>query len=232
VYLPSDHPLHNGNIQSYTFNPEAGNRILEQVGWLDADNDPTTPRRASNVTRVPVGMSLVLNYFASSATQRHQVVDIFTQSLSQCGIGLNPIYLTAADFYAQGPSGPLFGRQFDLAAYSIGVNSLEPQCDWFTTSQIPAKSNNWVGTNITGYKNSRFDEACLAAAQTLPDDSEYSLHQEAQSIFAADLPSIPLYLRLKVAAARPDFCGFTLDPSSSSALADLEIFDYGDDCTP
>lgn len=232
VYLPSDHPLHNGNIQSYTFNPEAGNQILEQVGWLDADNDPTTPRRASNVTRVPVGTSLVLNYFTSTATQRHQVVDIFTQSLSQCGIGLNTIYLTAADFYAQGPSGPLFGRQFDLAAYSIGVNSLEPQCDWFTTSQIPAKSNNWVGTNVTGYKNSRFDEACLAAAQTLPGDPEYSLHQEAQSIFAADIPSIPLYLRLKVAATRPDFCGFTLDPSSSSALTDLETFDYGDDCTP
>ena len=231
VYLPSDHPLHNGNIQTYTFNPEAGSQILEQVGWLDDDRDPTTPRRASNVTRVPVGTSLVLNYFTSSATQRHQVVDIFTESLAQCGIGLNPIYMTADNFYALGPSGPLFGRQFDLAAYSIGSNSLKPQCEWFTTAQIPTESNNWVGTNVTGYKNSQFDEACLTAAQTLPGDPEFSLHQEAQSIFATDLPSIPLYLRLKVAATRPDFCGFTLDPSSSSALSDIEVFDYGEGCT-
>lgn len=232
VYLPSDHPLHNGNIQTYAFNPQAGKEILEQIGWLDDDNDPATPRRAANVTRVPVGTPLVLNYFTSSATQRHQVTDIFTQSLAQCGIGLNPIYNSADAFYAQGPAGPLFGRQFDLAEYAMGVNSLEPQCDWFTTEQIPSKDNNWVGTNVSGYKNAQFDSACTTAAQTLPSDPQYSLHQEAQSIFAADLPSIPLYLRLKVAAARPDFCGFTLDPSSSSALADIESFDYGDACVP
>lgn len=232
VYLPSDHPLHNGNIQTYAFNPQAGKEILEQIGWLDDDNDPATPRRAANVTRVPVGTPLVLNYFTSSATQRHQVTDIFTQSLAQCGIGLNPIYNSADAFYAQGPAGPLFGRQFDLAEYAMGVNSLEPQCDWFTTEQIPSKDNNWVGTNVSGYKNAQFDSACTTAAQTLPGDPQYSLHQEAQSIFAADLPSIPLYLRLKVAATRPDFCGFTLDPSSSSALADIESFDYGDACVP
>ena len=61
---------------------------------------------------------------------------------------------------------------------------------------------------------------------------EYAAHQETQAIFASDLPSIPLYQRLKVAAARPDFCGFTLDPSSSSALADIESFDYAEGCGP
>ncbi len=231
-YLPSDHPLHNGNIQTYEYNPEAGRQIIEQVGWLDDDKDPTTPLRAANVTRVPVGTPLVLNYITSLATQRHQVADILTESLAKCGIQLNTIYQSATDFYAQGPAGALFGRKFDLAAYSIGVNSLEPQCEWFTSSQIPNARNNWVGTNVSGYKNSQFDTACAGAAQALPGDAEYNLHQEAQSIFAADLPAIPLYLRLKVAATRPDFCGFTLDPSSSSSLADIETFDYGEACLP
>lgn len=230
VYLPADHPLHNGNIQTYAFNPESGNQILEQIGWLDDDNDPTTPRRAANVTRVPVGTSLVLNYTTSLASQRHQVSDIFKQSLAECGIGLDVTFRTADDFYAQGPVGPLFGRQFDLAEYSIGVNSLEPQCDWFTSAQIPSSENRWSGTNVTGYRSAQFDSACAASLQTLPGDPEYSMHQEAQSIFAADLPSIPLYLRLKVGATRPDFCGYSLDPSASSALADLETFDYGEAC--
>jgi len=232
TYLPSDHPLHNGNVQTYTFNPESGNEILEQIGWLDQDKAPTTPRQAANVTSIAAGTPLILNYFTSSATQRHQVADIFTQSLAQCGIGLNVIYNTASEFYAQGPDGPLFGRKFDLAEYAIGVNSLQPQCNWFTTSQIPAQANQWVGTNVSGYKNQQFDVACDTASQSLPGDPEYNLHQEAQAIFAADLPALPLYLRLKVAAARPDFCGFVLDPSSSSALADIETFDYGDTCTP
>jgi peptide/nickel transport system substrate-binding protein len=231
-YLPSDHPLHNANVQTYEFNPASGSQILEDVGWLDKDNNPLTPRQALGVTNVPVDTPLILNYHTTSATQRHQVAEIFTQSLAECGIGLNVIYSNAADHYAQGPTGPLFGRQFDLAQYAVGVNSLEPQCSWFISSQIPNEENRWVGTNVSGYKNPVFDAACQKALQTVSTDPGYAFHQEAQSLFAADLPSIPLYLRLKVAATRPDFCGFTLDPSSSSALADIETFDYGETCGP
>lgn len=231
-YLPSDHPLHNGNIPTYSFNPGRGREILEAVGWDDHDNDPSTPRQAFGVTNVPPGTPLVLNYYTSTATQRHQVADILTESLAQCGIGVNTVFMNASDFYAQGPAGPLFGRQFDLAEYAIGVNTLEPQCSWFTTSEIPSAENQWVGTNVSGYSNPAFDAACAEASQSLSTDPGYNLHQEAQAIFASDLPSIPLYLRLKVAAARPDFCGLSLDPSSLSSLERIEVFDYGQACTP
>ena len=232
TYLPGDHPLHNANVQTYEYNPATGNDLLDDVGWIDKDNNPSTPRQAVGVTNVPADTPLILNYHTTSATQRHQVAEIFTQSLAECGIGLNVIYSSASDFYAQGPTGPLFGRQFDLVEYAIGVNSLEPQCSWFTSSQIPTAENRWVGTNVSGYSNLVFDAACAKAIQTVSTDPEYAFHQEAQAIFAADLPSIPLYLRLKVAATRPDFCGFTLDPSSSSPLADIETFDYGQRCEP
>jgi peptide/nickel transport system substrate-binding protein len=230
TYLPPDHPLNNANVQTYEYNPASGNKILDDVGWLDKDNNPSNPRLAQSVTNVPVDTPLILNYYTSSATQRHQVAEILTQSLAECGIGLNVIYSSASDFYASGPTGPLFGRQFDLAEYAIGVNSLEPQCNWFTSSQIPSESNHWIGTNVSGYKNTNFDAACKKALQTVSTDPEYTSHQEAQAIFAADIPSVPLYLRLKVAATRPDFCGFSLDPSSSSPLADIETFDYGPSC--
>jgi peptide/nickel transport system substrate-binding protein len=229
-YLPFDNPLHNGNLQTYQFDPVSGSQILERVGWVDHDNDPSTPRQALGVTRVPAGTPLVLDYYTTTATQRRQVVEIFTQSLAECGIGLNPVYYSASDFYAQGPTGPLFGRQFDLAEYAIGVNSFEPQCSWFTTGQTPNESNNWVGTNVSGFSDPVFDTACNQALQVLPTDPEYSSHQEAQATFASTLPSIPIYMRLRVAATRYDFCGFTLDASASNALADLELFDYGDGC--
>jgi len=229
-YLPADHPLHNGNIQTYSFNPTEGNRILEQIGWLDNDKNAATPRVSAGVTNVPGGTPLVLNYITSSATQRRQVAEILTQSLAECGIGLNVTYFSASDLYLQGPVGPLFGRHFELAEYAIGVNTIEPQCSWFTSSEIPTAANNWIGTNISGYKNSTFDAACNGALQALPEDPAYTSHQEAQAIFASELPSIPLYQRLRVAATRPDFCGFTLDPVSSYALQDLESFDYGSPC--
>ena len=77
-------------------------KILEQAGWLDHDNDPSTPRQAFGVTNVPVDTPLVLNYFTTSATQRHQVAEIFTQSLAECGIGLNLIYLLGSRFLCPG----------------------------------------------------------------------------------------------------------------------------------
>ena len=229
-YLPFDHPLHNGNLQTYAFDPVSGREILEQVGWLDHDNDPSTPRRSLGVTNVPGGTPLILNYFTTSATQRRQVVEIFTSSLAECGIGLRPVYSTASDFYAQGPAGPLFGRKFDLAQYALGVNTLEPQCNWFTTAQIPQESNNWIGTNVSGFSSADFDNSCEQTLQVLSSDPEYTFHQQAQVNFASELPSIPLYMRLKVATVRNDFCGFTLDASSTYALADLELFDYGSGC--
>lgn len=230
TYLPADHPLRNGNVQTYAFNPAEGNRILEQIGWLDHDKDPATPRQSTGVTNVPNSTPLVLNYVTSSATQRRQVAEILTQSLAECSIGLNITYLSASDLYQQGPVGPLFGRHFELAEYAIGVNSIEPQCSWFTSAQIPTEVNNWIGTNISGYKNSTFDTACNNALQALPEDPAYTSHQEAQAIFASELPSIPLYQRLRAAATRADFCGFTLDPFSTYALTNLESFDYGPAC--
>ena len=54
-------------------------------------------------------------------------------------------------------------------------------------------------------------------------------YHQAQAIFATDLPAIPLYYRLKVAAARADVCHFDLDPSANP-LWNVEAFDMGQAC--
>ena len=233
TYIATDHPLYNSTVAPFPYDPAQGNRILEQVGWRDVDNDPSTPRQAQGVLNIPPLTPLVLNYYTSSATQRRQVSEILAQSLGECGIGVNLIYLSYIDLYAEGGSGgPLFGRNFDLAEYAIGSASLEPPCSWYETDQIPTEDNNWVGTNVTGFKNAEFDAACVQAQQYIPDEDGYrEAYLQTQAIFASELPAIPLYSRLKVAAARPDMCGFTLDPTANS-LWNIESFDYGVNCTP
>jgi peptide/nickel transport system substrate-binding protein len=232
-YVSPENPLYNSAISPYPFDPAQGNQILQQVGWRDQDNDPATPRQAFGVQNVPQLTPLVLNYYTSSATQRRQVSEILAQSLSQCGIGVNVSYLSYVDLYAEGrANGPLFGRNFDLAEFAMGSSSLQPSCSWYTTAQIPTASNNWVGANVTGYKNSEFDAACAWAQQQTPDDQAYrDAYSLTQSIFNADLPAIPLYLRLKVAAARPDMCDFDLDPTANT-LWNIESLDYQTTCAP
>jgi peptide/nickel transport system substrate-binding protein len=233
TYISGEHPLFTAEAVSYPYDPAQGNRILEEVGWRDLDSDPSTPRQAQGVANVPPLTPLVLNYFTSSATQRRQVSEILSQSLAGCGIGVNITYLSYLDLYAEGGAGgPLFGRKFDLAQFAMGTASLEPPCTWFTTQQIPTESNRWVGANVTGYKNPEFDSACERALEQTPDEAAYrEAYQLTQVIFSTDLPAIPLYLRLKVAAARPDLCNFALDPTADP-LWKIESFDYGSTCAP
>jgi peptide/nickel transport system substrate-binding protein len=231
TYISPENPLYNSTVSPYPFDPAQASQFLEQVGWRDIDNDPTTPRVAQGVLNVPPLTPLVLNYYTSSATQRRQVSEILAQSLAQCGIGVNVVYLSYVDLYAEGgASGPLFGRNFDLAQFAMGTASFEPPCSWYTTAQIPTASNNWVGANVTGYRSSEFDAACVWAQGQSPDDEAYrDAYHLTQSIFNSDLPAIPLYLRLKVAATRPDMCSFDLDPTANT-LWNIESLDYQPTC--
>jgi peptide/nickel transport system substrate-binding protein len=161
---------------------------------------------------------------------RQQVADFLTKSLAQCGIGVKVQYETPSALFAGGPDGPIFGRKFDLVQFAW-ESSAQPQCFLYLTSRIPASANNWLDVNITGYSNPAYDAACSSGLQALPDTPAYAGSQvKAQEIFSTDLPVIPLYLQPKIAAARPDLCGLTLDPSSRSDLAGIESIDYGKGC--
>jgi peptide/nickel transport system substrate-binding protein len=230
TYVAVAHPLYDADIDPIPFDPAMGISLLEQAGWKDTDGNQSTARLAVSVKNVAAGTPLQLNYYTTAATQRRQVVEILTKSLAQCGVGLNVQYFSQNDLYAPGPNGLLFGRRFDLIEYAMGVNSLEPPCAWFTSSEIPSAANAWVGTNISGYKNPAYDSACRAAQQALPDEQAYTdSYRQTQVLFSTELPAIPLYYRLRVAAARPDLCHFDLDPTANP-LWNIEAIDAGEAC--
>lgn len=229
-FVPTDHPLYSAGVPSYKFDPAAGIQLLEQTGWKDLDGNTATPRQAVSVKNVAAGTPLMLNYYLTSTLQHRQTAEILTQSLAQCGIGVNVQYYDQNELYTPGPAGLLFGRHFDLAEFGLATDSIEPPCDWFTTAEIPNAVNNWVGTNVTGYQNAEYDAACHNAGLALPDEQSYKDgYHQVQAIFAADLPAIPLYYRLKVAASQADICHFDLDPTANP-LWNVEAFDKGQAC--
>lgn len=229
-YIPAGHPAFDSDIAQIDYDPEIGVKLLEQAGWQDTDEDPSTPRRAVNVKQVVFNTPLVLNYYTTSTAQRRQVVAILEESLAQCGIGLNVKYISASDLYAPGPEGVLIGRQFDLAQYALGVNSVEPACTWFMSAEIPNEANLWTGTNVTGFSNEDYDLACQTAQSSLREEQEYlNSYRQTQILIANELPAIPLYSHLRIAAARPEVCGFELDPTANP-LWNIEAFGIGETC--
>ena len=242
-YLPPGHPLLNPDVARYPFDPAAGAALLDQVGWLDGDGNPATPRVALGVPNVVDGTPLQFTYRTTPASQRQRAAEILKDSLAQCGVALELVTSPAEELYAAGPQGPVFGRQFDLAqlAWSTGVH---PSCNLWLTSEIPGDPNvvdengvtrfplGWGGQNASGYSSPAYDRACLGALDPLPGQPGYEeSHRETQAIFAQDLPVVPLYWRVKAAATRPDFCGFELDAAAHSELWNLEAFDYGEGCS-
>jgi peptide/nickel transport system substrate-binding protein len=232
-YLPTEDPFYTPDVPAYIFNVAAASKLLDEAGWKVIGSDPSAPRQAWGVPGIPSGTPFVVNYATTNAVQRQQVSTILAGSLAQCGIKVNVQYLDANTLYAPGPAGVLFGRKFDMVEFAMGSTGIEPPCDWYTSSQVPNAANNWVGTNVSGYTNPAFDTTCLSLQQTLPDDPFHAAdYAQAQSIFATDLPVIPLYWRDKTGAVRTGLCNFSLDPTAASNLWNIEAFDSGSGCNP
>ena len=245
TYLPPQHPLFNPDVAKYPFDPEAAGAMLDEVGWLDDDGDSATPRVASGVEGVPDGTLLQVAYESTNATLRQQVTAVLQQSLAQCGIQADINLLPAAEWFADGPEGPLFGRRFDLGEFAW-LTGVSPPCDLYLGSQVPGPEgetwvsiqdgqertfgiSGWGGQNNPGFANAEFDTACNLALGSLPGQPEYeAANQEAQLIWSEQLPVAPLFLRLKLAATRTDMCNFIMDPTSNSEFFNIEMFDFGD----
>ncbi len=233
TYVPKEDPLFNLQAAVYTFDVAAAGKLLDDAGWRDTDNDPSTPRVAVGIQGISPETPFEVNYVTTNAVQRQQVSTILAGSLAQCGIKVNVQYLDSTSLYAPGPDGLLFGRNFELAEFAMGSTGIEPPCDWFTNAATPNKANRWVGENVSGYSNPTFDAVCQDSQQTLPDDAVHTeAYNQAQTIFADDLPVIPLYWRIKIAAARPGICKFSLDPTAASEQWGIEAYDSGAGCQP
>jgi peptide/nickel transport system substrate-binding protein len=240
TYLPPQHPLFNSDVTQYPFDVEAGAVLLKEVGWVLGDDGI---RVAQGVEGIDDGTRLEFNYWTTNATQRQQATQILAQTMAECGIQVNLEYWVSSEYFADGPEGPVFGRRFDIGQFAW-LTGVEPPCDLYLTSQIAGPAGEsaaylpegetlcgWGCSNDPGFTNTAFDDACNAALSALPGQAAYDEnHLLAQEIFSEELPVVPLYLRLKLAATRPDMCGFVMDPTANSEMWNIEEFAYGPLC--
>lgn len=234
-YLPPNHPDYTKYLVAYTFDIEKGKSLLDEVGWKDLDNDVATPRTAQGVANVLDGTAFSITLTTSQADLRRQAAQAIAADLQKCGIQVTVNSVTRSEMYAAAPEGVIFGRNYDLAefAWTAGI---EPPCFLYETDEIATAANSWQGTlfgglNSTGFSNAELDQACKAA-RSAGLDSELITHsqQEVQKILAEQMPSIPLFYFVSLAASRSDLCGLQMDVSSRSEFKTIETMNYGAGC--
>jgi len=224
-YVATEHPLYAGNrILGWDYDPSRGQFLLEEVGWVDEDGDGV--REANSVAGIASGTPFSVTLVTTEGhPARESTARILSENMAACGIGLAVEILPAEEFYADGPDGPVLGRQFELALFSW-LNGLDAPCGLYLSTQIPGPENWWTTSNDTGYASDEYDAACQAALSALPGTDNYvRAHAEAQRVLSHDLPVVPLYFVPKLVATRPEVRGVVLDPSEYLELWNIEEFD-------
>jgi peptide/nickel transport system substrate-binding protein len=222
-YIPPEHPLYTDDVTVYDYAPDKGMALLEEVGWVDSDGDGV--REAKGVEGIADGTLLEFKWQSTTAAMRVTYMQIFQQNMADCGMKVNLENMSATEYFADGPDGPVFGRRYDLASFAW-LTGVQPPCNLYLGSEWPSEDNGWAAQNNPGFINADFDAACNKALQSLPRTAEEAEgHKEAQRIFSEQLPVLPLFLRLKLAAIRPEVKGFIMDPTENSEMWNIEAFD-------
>ncbi|MEK9165046.1 MAG: ABC transporter substrate-binding protein, partial [Chloroflexota bacterium] len=230
VYVPADHPLYDAtDIATYEFDPDKGRALLNEAGWADGNGDGVLDKGGKK-------LGLIYNHGPTGNTLRQSLAQLLkTQLKEDCGIDLTPQELKRDDLFGSFPDGALFGRRFDLGQFAWVADG-EPSCLLYTrrewTGAGDGKEDKYgitsgatEGANDVGYFNPAFDAACYKALESLdPDDRKY-WHHEAMKIFSQDVPSLVLFVRLRIAVARPSVTGFVLDSTQDSELWNVEAMD-------
>lgn len=229
-YVPSVHPLYpEDGLTEWPFDVEAANALLDEVGFIDSDGDGIREYYTDRGTAWE-GEPFVVDLGTTTGNDmRQQMTQIFKENMLACGIDVTLYYVPSSEWFADGPDGPLFGRRYDLGEFAW-ISAVQPSCNLYLTSQIPGPEEEgfggWGASNNTGWSNEAFDLACNTALSSLPGTPEYEEnHKEAQRIFSQEVPVIPAFLRLIVAAARPNVVGFGVDPTGGTEMQNIYQFD-------
>lgn len=219
TYIPSVHPLYPEGLTEWPYDVEAANAMLDEAGFVDGDGDGIREDPAT-------GTAFAVTLGTTTGNEmRQQLTQIFKENMLECGIDVELYYLPSSEWFADGPDGVLFGRRFDLGEFAW-LTGVEPSCSLYITDSITGPEEEgfggWGNTNETGWSNEEFDAACLRALGALPGTEDYEQgHIDAQIVFSEQVPVIPLFLRLKVAAARPNVLNFGVDPTQNSEMYNI-----------
>jgi len=232
-YVPQGNPMYAGSGLA-AYDPQQAITLLETLGWVDTDQDASTPRVAAVVPGITPGTALSFEYLVADDADRLVAADRIRESLAECGIQMQIVSQPFSQYLAPGPDGPVFGRRFEMAQIAWSMPS-QPPCNLFLSDQIPGPfpeySRGWGGANAAGYSNLEFDQACRTALTTLAEEPLHQqAHAQAQSIFSQDLPAIPLYWHFRVLLARPDLCTSNEINSQAELMWNIEQIDYGVAC--
>jgi peptide/nickel transport system substrate-binding protein len=229
TYLPPEHPFHTPDPDYELPTLDQAMDMLTAVGWLDDDGEPGTPRISAGVSGVVNGTPLEVIYYSPRDYFSEIITPKMVENVARCGIQIVAELGEPSELFEPWPNGPIFGRRFDIVGWAWPTFT-SPPCEMFAGFEIPSVDNIF-GVNATGFHDPDYDRACK---EILTGGSSNETFAEAvnstERIFRDQMPSIPLYLHPRSIVFGSDVCGPQQDPTTFSALWNLEEYGVGEPC--
>jgi peptide/nickel transport system substrate-binding protein len=101
------------------------------------------------------------------------------------------------------------------------VHRWELEERWITSEQlveilalnnIPSPENDFLGQNLSGWCHEAANVAIVNATHVFEPEERQAAYAEHQSLWSAEAPAVPLFIRPRIAARRTYVCGIVLGP--------------------
>jgi ABC-type transport system substrate-binding protein len=217
-----------GNTQD-PYDPAAGNALLDQTGWKDADANPETPRVSAGLSEVADGSELGFQYLVEDIDDYLKSSEIVTASLAEGGIGINIKAVPSEIFWDATNADSIFQGNYDLAQLSWVTPVADP-CPLFSSQYISTAENKYIGINFSGFRNEDLDNACDQFEMTHMKSDRDALLIQLSTIISEIMPIIPLYRYSKLIIAQKDFCEEKSGTSLRNELSKIEEFIISPEC--
>lgn len=193
------------DITLYPFDQSKAKSLLEAAGWkVGADG-----------IREKGGQKLELKLASTAGNKmREQTTQVMANDLKAIGMKINIDLQPAAKYFAARGEGPLSGATFDLGLYAW-VGGDDPLSTLYYCDQIPTKENNFSGQNFPGYCNQEVTRLMKDGNNRLLQAERKPLYVQAQKLWTADLPVLPLYQRLNQTIAPKSLKNFKPAPTNT-----------------
>jgi peptide/nickel transport system substrate-binding protein len=199
----------DSSLAPIPFDVDAAAALLDEAGFVDDDNDPTTPRVAQGAMYADDGTPLQFTLYTNEGNSRRGAIGTIVQDqLRQLGIVVD---FQAIDFNTL--LDIMDAQTFDavILGWRNGFPDDPDQTGLFT----PAGDVVGGGNNITSYNNARVTEL-MEQARVLPgcdNGARAEIYHEIQAILQQELPYVPLFAIEGMYAARTSVGGFSPFPS-------------------
>ncbi len=180
---PLDRVYFDG-IPKYAHDPERAAALLDEAGWK---------KGAGGMRQNDKGEPLRLEIMTTAGNKTRELVQQALQSQwRQVGIDVR---------IRNEPARVLFGetvskRKFSAMAMFAWFSSPEnvPRST-LHSDEIPTAENGWAGQNYTGFRNAGMDKVIDDLEVVCEPEANQALWNRMQTLYAEELPVIPLYFR-------------------------------------